>query len=41
MESTEVYTTLSDYIQDYLKDDIEFCKKVFRYMLIEGSLTGA
>ena len=40
MDSTEIYSALSDYIQSYLYDDTEFCKKVFRYMLIEGSLTG-
>ena len=40
MDSAEVYTTLSAYIQEYLNTDVEFCKKVFRYMLIEGSLTG-
>ena len=40
MDSAEVYSILSDYIQKYLNDDVEFCKKVFRYMLIEGSLTG-
>ncbi len=40
MDSTEIYSALSDYIQTYLHDDTEFCKKVFRYMLIEGSLTG-
>ncbi|MBO7709182.1 MAG: peptidase [Lachnospiraceae bacterium] len=40
MDSTEAYSALSDYIQAYLFDDTQFCKKVFRYMLKEGSLTG-
>ena len=40
MDSTEIYSTLSDYIQTYLTDDMDFCKRVFRYMLREGSLTG-
>ena len=41
MDSNEIYSALSDYIQTYLGGDTEFCKKVFRYMLIEGSLTGS
>jgi len=40
MDSTEAYSSLSDYIQSYLFDDTQFCKKVFRYMLKEGSLSG-
>ena len=40
MDSTEAYSALSDYIQSYLFNDTQFCKKVFRYMLKEGSLTG-
>ena len=40
MSSNEAYSALSDYIQSYLFDDTQFCKKVFRYMLKEGSLTG-
>lgn len=40
LDSDEVYTALSDYIQSYLKDDTDFTKRVFRYMLREGSLSG-
>ena len=41
MDSTEVYNALADYIADYLGSDEDFCKRVFRYMLMEGSLSGA
>lgn len=41
LDSTEVYTALANYIADYLSSDTNFCKRVFRYMLIEGSLTGS
>ena len=41
MDSTEVYSALADYIADYLGSDSDFCKRVFRYMLMEGSLSGA
>ena len=41
MDSTEVYTTLADYIAEYLGSDSDFCKRVFRYMLMEKSLSGA
>lgn len=40
MDSDEVYTQLADYIAEYLSDDTDFCKYVFRYMLIEQSLSG-
>lgn len=40
LDSNEVYTRLADYIADYLSDDTDFCKRVFRYMLKEGSLSG-
>ena len=41
LDSNEIYNTLSDYIADYLYDDTNFCKRVFRYMLKEGELSGA
>ncbi len=40
LNSDEIYSVLSDFIQEYLMDDTDFCKRVFRYMLKEGSLTG-
>ncbi len=40
MDSNEIYTTLADYIAEYLSGDTNFCKSVFRYMLIEESLSG-
>ncbi len=40
MDADEIYTVLSDYIEEYLMDDTDFCKRVFRYMLKEGSLSG-
>lgn len=40
LDSHEVYTRLADYIAEYLSDDTDFCKRVFRYMLREGSLSG-
>ena len=41
MDSTEVYTALADYIAQYLGSDADFCKRVFRYMLMEHELNGA
>lgn len=40
LDSNEVYTRLADYIAEYLSDDTDFCKRVFRYMLREKSLSG-
>ena len=40
LSSSEVYSQLSDYVADYLSKDTNFCKRVFRYMLQEGSLSG-
>ena len=40
MDSDEIYTTLADYIQQYLFHDTDFTKKVFRYMLREESMSG-
>ncbi|MDD6439199.1 MAG: penicillin-binding transpeptidase domain-containing protein [Lachnospiraceae bacterium] len=41
MDSNEVYSSLADYIAADLLKDTDFCKHVFRYMLMEGSLSGA
>ena len=41
MDSTEVYSALADFIASDLTEDTNFSKRVFRYMLMEGSLTGA
>lgn len=41
MDSEEIYSALADYIAQDLSEDTDFCKHVFRYMLMEGSLTGA
>lgn len=40
MDADEIYTQLADYIAQYLSDDTDFGKSVFRYMLIEESLSG-
>lgn len=40
MDTEEVFTTLSDYIANYLYDDNNFCKQVYRYMLKEKRLNG-
>lgn len=40
LDSQEMYTALADYIAENLLDDTDFCKRVFRYMLMEGSLSG-
>ena len=41
MDSTEVYNALADYIADYLGSDEDFCKRVFRYMLMAHELNGS
>lgn len=41
MDSTEVYSALADYIAEYLGSDSNFCKRVFRYMLMAHELNGA
>ncbi len=41
MDSSETYSMLADYIADYLYEDNDFCKQVYRYMLQEQSITGA
>ncbi len=41
MDTAEMYTALADYIADYLYEDDNFCKQVYRYMLQEDSISGA
>lgn len=41
LDSAEIFSALSDYIADYLYEDDDFCKQVYRYMLEEDSITGA
>lgn len=41
MDTTELYTALADYIAEYLYDDDNFCKQVYRYMLKEHRIYGA
>lgn len=41
MDTQEMYTTLADYIADYLYEDDNFCKQVYRYMLQEERISGA
>lgn len=41
MDTAEMYTTLADYIADYLYEDDDFCKQVYRYMLQEDRISGA
>ncbi len=41
MDTQEMFATLSDYIADYLYEDDNFCKLVYRYMLQEDRISGA
>ena len=41
MDTEEMYTALADYIADYLYEDDNFCKQVYRYMLQEDRISGA
>ena len=41
LDFNEIYTQLANYIAQYLSGDTNFCKRVFRYMLMEGSLSGS
>lgn len=41
MDTQEMYTALADYIADYLYEDDNFCKQVYRYMLQENRISGA
>ncbi len=39
LDSQETYNALADYITEYLSNDLDFCKTVYRYMLVEHSLS--
>ncbi len=41
MDTQEMYSALADYIADYLYEDDNFCKQVYRYMLQEDRISGA
>lgn len=40
MDTQELFTVLADYISEYLYDDNNFCKQVYRYMLKEKRING-
>ena len=40
LDSNEIYEELIKYITDTIKDDAGFSKKVYRYMVFDGSLSG-
>lgn len=40
MSTDEMFSELADYIADYLYDDDNFCKQVYRYMLQEDRISG-
>ncbi len=41
MDTDEMFSTLADYIADCLYEDDNFCKQVYRYMLMEDRISGA
>ena len=41
MDTDEMFTTLADYISNYLYDDDNFCKQVYRYLLKEERINEA
>jgi penicillin-binding protein 2 len=41
MDTQEMYSALADYIADYLYEDDNFCKKVYRYMVQEDRISGS
>lgn len=41
MDTQEMFSALSDYISEYLYDDNNFCKTVYRYMLKEERISGS
>ena len=40
LDSEEVYRILTDYITDYLKNDITFSKLLYKYMILDDVITG-
>jgi penicillin-binding protein 2 len=41
LDSEVTYMLIADYISDYLYDDDDFCKQVYRYMLQQESISGS
>ena len=41
MDSEEIYTMIADYIAEYLYEDDDFCKQVYRFMLEQEIISGA
>lgn len=41
MDTSEMFSALADYIAEYLYEDDDFCKRVYRYMLQEDQIVGA
>ncbi len=40
IDSDEMYTAMADYISDYLSEDDDFCRLVYRYMLKDQRISG-
>ncbi|MCD8397676.1 MAG: peptidase [Lachnospiraceae bacterium] len=40
LDSDEMYSAIADYIADYLYEDDDFCRQVYRYMLKDQRITG-
>lgn len=40
LDSGEIYNALADYISEYLAKDDNFSRKVYKYMIKEGSISG-
>lgn len=40
LDSAEVYQSLTDYVIDYLKTDTSFSKLLYKYMLLEDTVSG-
>lgn len=40
LDSAEIYQSLTDYITDYLKTDTGFSKLLYKYMLLEDTVSG-
>ena len=40
LDSSEIYERLSDYIKDYLSTDLDFSKKLYKYLLNDDRITG-
>ncbi|MCD7885351.1 MAG: peptidase, partial [Lachnospiraceae bacterium] len=40
LDSDEMYSAIADYIADYLYEDDDFCRLVYRYMLKDQRITG-